>query len=292
MVGDYIILERGEASAAISRRGAEVRHWHAKGQDLLWDAEGPWWDKISPLLFPIVGRVYRRRLHIDGRTYWMNTHGFIGEQTFSIVERTPERVRLTASDTEATRENYPFPFRFDVTYGLTETGLVRTVEIGNPGDRDMPFSFGTHTGFAWPFLGGRQEDYLIEFEMREDPEIPVTTPNGLFAPEKRLAPLDGKRLSLAPQLFANDALCFFDARSRALTFSRPGHGRIDITVDNFSHWGIWSRPGAPFLCIEAWSGHGDPEGFDGDIRTKPSMTLLAPGMKETYRTVYSFVQAG
>jgi galactose mutarotase-like enzyme len=49
-----------------------------------------------------------------------------------------------------------------------------------------------------------------------------------------------------------------------------------MELDNFPHIALWSRPGAPFLCLEAWTGHGDPEYFDGDIFAKPSMRLLNP----------------
>ncbi len=294
MTSGYIVLQHDGASAAISRRGAELRQWSVDGRDLLWNAEGVWWDAVSPLLFPIVGRAHRRRLHIDGREYAMSIHGFIAEQAFEVLEVSANRAKLRAKDTAATREGYPFPFQFDVTYELTDRELIRTVEISNPGTRELPYAFGTHTGFAWPFAGGRQEDYVVEFEHEESPLIPVTTPNGLFAPEQRAAPLEGKRLPLSPEVFSKDALCFFNTNSRKVTFSRPGHGAIAVTVENLPHWGIWSRYGsqfpssAPFLCIEPWSGYGDPEGFEGDIRDKPSMRFLKPGETETYRTSYLF----
>jgi galactose mutarotase-like enzyme len=50
-----------------------------------------------------------------------------------------------------------------------------------------------------------------------------------------------------------------------------------MELDNFPHIAIWSRPNAPFVCLEAWTGHGDPVGFDGDIFAKPSMRTLDPG---------------
>jgi hypothetical protein len=59
-----------------------------------------------------------------------------------------------------------------------------------------------------------------------------------------------------------------------------------MELENFPHIALWSRSvkgiGAPFLCLEAWTGHGDPEGFSGDIFAKPSMRALAPG--ETARS--------
>ena len=42
----------------------------------------------------------------------------------------------------------------------------------------------------------------------------------------------------------------------------------------FSHAALWTRPGAPFLCLEAWTGYSDPEDFAGELSDKPSMRVL------------------
>jgi len=41
--------------------------------------------------------------------------------------------------------------------------------------------------------------------------------------------------------------------------------------------GIWTKPGAAFICIEPWHGIADPAGFAGDIREKPGILEIAPG---------------
>ncbi len=41
-----------------------------------------------------------------------------------------------------------------------------------------------------------------------------------------------------------------------------------MTVEDFPHFAVWSKRGAPFVSLEAWTGHGDPDGFDGDIHGK------------------------
>jgi galactose mutarotase-like enzyme len=54
---------------------------------------------------------------------------------------------------------------------------------------------------------------------------------------------------------------------------------------------LWTRPGAPFLCLEAWTGHSDPEGFAGDLFEKPAMRALAPGARARHRAVYRYFAA-
>jgi galactose mutarotase-like enzyme len=41
--------------------------------------------------------------------------------------------------------------------------------------------------------------------------------------------------------------------------------------------GLWTKPGAPFVCIEPWHGITDPAGFAGDFLQKPGVFVLPPG---------------
>jgi hypothetical protein len=45
---------------------------------------------------------------------------------------------------------------------------------------------------------------------------------------------------------------------------------------------VWTRPGAPFICIEPWQGVTDPAGFSGDIREKPGIFMVPPGFSHTF----------
>jgi galactose mutarotase-like enzyme len=41
--------------------------------------------------------------------------------------------------------------------------------------------------------------------------------------------------------------------------------------------GVWSKPGARFVCIEPWNGITDPQGFSDDFTRKPGVFIIAPG---------------
>ena len=56
----------------------------------------------------------------------------------------------------------------------------------------------------------------------------------------------------------------------------------------FDHAALWTRPGAPFLCLEAWTGYSDPEGFAGDLFQKPSMRVLQPGGRARHEARYVY----
>ena len=56
----------------------------------------------------------------------------------------------------------------------------------------------------------------------------------------------------------------------------------------FDHIALWTRPGAPFLCLEAWTGYSDPEGFVGDLFEKPSMRVLQAGERARHSATWRF----
>jgi galactose mutarotase-like enzyme len=42
------------------------------------------------------------------------------------------------------------------------------------------------------------------------------------------------------------------------------------------HLGIWSKPGAGFVCLEPWQGYADPSDFDGELAEKPGIVAIPP----------------
>ncbi len=154
----------------------------------------------------------------------------------------------------------------------------------------MPYACGLHPGLRWPFADGAPEDYAITFGEREAAAVPVISPDGLFTWRTRQVPLDRRSLPLSPDLMAREALCFLDVRSRNLRFGHAASGAaIDVTLKDFPHVALWSRPPGRFLCIEPWTGHGDFVDADGDLYAKPSMRHLAPGAEASHAATFTYV---
>lgn len=273
----FLDLETGPARARIALRGAEPVAWRIGGRDLLWTPDPDVWAETAPILFPVVGWT-REGIRHRGRAYPLGLHGFARGAAFTITDRSADGARLSLRDSEATRALYPFAFRLDVAFRLTPEALAVALEIENTGREPMPYAAGLHPGFCWP-LGGSGSGHALVFEKDERPEVPVIAPGGLFSAETRRVPLSGRRLALNRELFAREALCFLDLSSRRVAFDNGEGARLVVELENFPHLALWARPPAPFLCIEAWTGHGDPVGFDGEIADKPSMIALAPGAR-------------
>lgn len=287
MIRDTIEIACDDMRAVMSPCGAELRQWSVGGRDLLWRPDPAVWDAVAPVLFPVVGWTRGGIVRVDGKTYPLGLHGFASQRMFAPGDRTDASVRLTDRADDDTRRLYPFDYRLTLDFAVAGKTLSCIAEVVNEGDRPMPYAFGLHPGFRWPIGTGA----VISFEMLEEPTVPVITAKGLFSRERRAVPLEGHRLEITRDLMEREALCFLDLRSSSLTYEAPGFGRLRIDHETVPYLALWSRPPAPFLCIESWTGHGDPDGFEGELRDKPSMRLLPPGGSARHAVRYTFEPA-
>ncbi len=274
----------------VARRGAEAIAWSVGGVELLWSGDPAIWGEISPILYPVVGWT-RDGARVGGRHYPLRLHGFASGEDFAVETASGGFARLTLRDNAKTRALYPFGFELAVEYRLAGAALAITLEVANPGDAPAPYACGLHPGFRWPFAGAGRAGARVRFEKDEPAHVPAIAPGGLISAQTRAIPLKGKSLPLDDELFASDALCFLDPASRSLRFEQADGSAIAMDFSGFGMAALWTRPGAPFLCLEAWTGYSDPEGFAGDLFEKPAMRALAPGERARHQAVYRYFAA-
>ncbi len=196
-----------------------------------------------------------------------------------MAEDSRAEFRLIAS--EATRAHYPFDFALTVAFAVRDATLRIITTLTNPGDRDLPASFGYHPAFAWPLPYGRERaDHRMVFDADEPGPLLGLSSDGLIAGE-RPSPLEGRTLPLADDLFVDDALIWAPVESRGLTYGAATGPQLRIDWDA-PDLGIWTKPGAAYVCVEPWWGHADPAGFAGEIWDKPGILRLAPGQRRTF----------
>lgn len=277
---DWITITSGALSAAINPLGAELSSLRdAEGRELMTDADPAFWAGRAPLLFPVVGRLNGDTLRIDGAAYPMKQHGFARRMPWEVVGAAADRATFRLVDTAETRAAYPFAFRLDVAFSIAGTTLSIDVAIVNPGDAPLPASFGFHPAFAWPLpYGAARGAHRITFE-HDEPAPLKRLVDGLGAGE-RASPLDGRTLALDDALFADDALVWTELASQRVRYGADAGPHLEIAFPDTPYLGIWTKPGAHFVCIEPWHGHADPAGFDGDFRAKPGVFEIAPGAEK------------
>lgn len=281
MATDDTIEIRGAdgSRARIARHGAEPVSWQVGGREYLWSGDPEHWNRHAPWLFPMVGASAGGAVQVAGQSYPMAQHGFARDLPFDVVTHAEDSVSLRLTDGPATRPHYPFPFRLEIDARISANGLAFEIRVTNPGQAPLPYALGFHPAFPWPFAEGERRaggGYAVVFEAAERPFVPEVGPGGLLVRSERALALDGTRLDLDPELFT-EALVFLNARSRAMRFSAPGGRAIALRMQDFPHLAVWTKPTAPFLSLEAWTGHADWAGFEGALAERDSQRLLAPG---------------
>lgn len=283
MAETSVTLRSSGLSAEVAAQGAElVRLQDGEGRDLLWHGDATYWSGRSPLLFPIVGRLPQDELIHEGRGYGMKQHGFARRSRFDLVEAEQLSALFRLLPNDDIRAQYPFPFALDVAYVLADATLTITATVANPGPQSLPASFGFHPGFLWPLPYGEERSaHRLFFEAAED--VPVHRPvGGLLSAETEPSPVIERVLTPDDALFARDALIFLEPRSRRVRFGVPGKPGLEISFPGMPQLGIWSKPGAPFLCIEPWSGYATPEGDPRPFVEKPGLAHIPPGGAESF----------
>ncbi|MBG0811612.1 aldose 1-epimerase family protein [Methylosinus sp. H3A] len=284
-MSNVIRLQAGPGDTAeVSPLGAELLSWRAEGVDLIWEPQPEVWPQTAPLLFPVVGWT-RDGIRVDGAHFPLGLHGFARHKRFAIRERSPETVSLVLEEDEDSRALYPFAFRLEAHFVLRPGELRVSLSATNRDARSLPYAVGLHPGFRWP-LGGSAAPHAIHFDAPEQGEVPVIAPGGLLSSHRRAIPLENGRLPLSAELLEKEALCFLGAASRRLFYDNGDGLGLSVELDDFPHIALWALPPAPFLCIEAWTGHGDPEDFRGDLYEKPSMRILAPGESAAHAATF------
>ncbi|NYD91933.1 aldose 1-epimerase family protein [Sphingomonas melonis] len=276
---DLVTIRSIALTAAINPLGAELTHLRdAGGRELMTDADPAFWTGHAPILFPVVGMPFEETIRVDGTAYPMKKHGFARHALFETVDVAEDRVTFALTDSAETRAAYPFAFRLELTYRLEGATLWIEARIVNPADAPLPASFGFHPAFAWPLpYGEDRAAHRILFDADEPDELRTIAADGTIAEARRPSPLDGRTLVLRDDLFTDDALVWDHIRSQAVTYGAASGPQLRIAFPDTPMLGIWTKPGAAYVCIEPWHGIADPEGYTGEYRDKPGVFEVPAG---------------
>jgi galactose mutarotase-like enzyme len=101
--------------------------------------------------------------------------------------------------------------------------------------------------------------------------------------------VDGTLL-LRDDLFAKDAIVFRQPAFRRVSLCEKGGEKLlDFVCPEWDAVGFWTKPGAPFFCIEPWWGWADSWADNGDLTDKPGLHSLMPGEVGSHRYGFGFI---
>lgn len=282
----HIELTTSGLSADVAPHGAQLMSLKtAEGQELLWQGDPRYWADRAPILFPLIGPVVGGQIHHGRHSYPMPPHGFARGRNFAVSQQTPTSCLLELRDDRETRSHYPFAFTLRVGFELSDDSLHCIISVENPNEESLPADVGFHPGFNWPLTPGQvKEDFAIVFAesepapIRRGVEDPI-----LLLPEGRRTPVEGNVLRLRDDLFEENAIVFDRPNSRSVTYGAPGGLGLRVDFPDSPNLAIWSRPGAPYVCIEPWQGYPSQIDFEGPFVEKPGIALLDPGDTRHWR---------
>lgn len=277
-------------SAEIRSEGAELGSLKKDGLEYIWEADPLHWGHSAPILFPIVGGLKDGKTTIEGKSYSMAKHGFLRGRPFALTEQREDSITLSTQSDSGTLAQYPYAFRFSVTFALKGDSLITTYQVENPGDTSMDFTLGAHPAFRCPLEPEKQElfsDFDLTFQSPQTAFCPHVSEAGVILTQHRRLMLDGeKTLPLHQGLFYNDALIFDQLTCRSVTLQsrKTGHG-VRMDFQDFPLLGVWSPQSmiAPFVCLEPWLGMGVTEEENtGEYLEKPGIQRLEGGQKACF----------
>lgn len=266
-------------TARISSKGAELQSLvPAWGEEMLWQGDPAVWPWHAPNLFPIVGALADDTLVHQGVKYPLQSHGFLRQSETTLATQAADAASFRLTDSAETRRQFPFSFELTIAFRIEGDRLLQSFTVGNPASEPLLVSLGAHPAFRWPLsqaLAGQA--HRLVFAQPEPQGIRRVVQNGLgldYLP----TPVADRVVDLDHSLFDISAIVWDRLNSRSVTFGVPGQLGVEMTFDDFPHFGLWSKAGsAPFLCLEPWQGHMSPLGFRGELADKSGIVSIAPG---------------
>ena len=268
-----ITITNSQLSATINTLGAELISLVKNNKNYIWNIDETYWNKTSPVLFPVVGRLKNDSYSFNGKTYQMTRHGFARNMEFSFDKKSDSQVIFELNETEDTKAIYPFSFKLLMAYTLMENELVIEYFVRNQSDDVLPFSIGAHPAFA---ISDKFENYSLEFNAADTFETHHLE-NESFIGKTTLVDAKNNTINLNYALFEKDALVFKQLNSNEVILKNKDKSILKVNYDHFPYLGIWTKKNAPFLCVEPWCGLADGINHNGKLEEKEGMNHLPAG---------------
>ena len=276
-----------------SKYGAELVSFKINGEEKVHQGENCidengriYWRRHWPVLFPTVGKCKKNQTIINGRTYEMQQHGFARDMEFEPLTKLDNFHSYVFRSDNKLIDKYPYEFSLTVTYRTDGNKLTTIYKVVNEGDTDMPFGIGGHPAFKINREELDKGNYYLEFEEEEDKIHFLYLVDGLIGTEYAKNILENKKVvPLNANSFSNDAIIMKGLKSNKVSLKNNGKTILTMDFTGFPYLAVWTKPKAPFICIEPWMTTADNVNGSGVFRQKTDILLLPP--KQEYECKYT-----
>lgn len=279
---DLVRIESAQLAVEVSSLGAEMQSLTTRdGRSWGWNGDPAFWTGRSPILFPIVGKAPDNKVLVDGRAYDMQQHGIARRSEFRLAEASTGSCLHELVSSEASKAAYPFDFQLTLRHAVEGQRLTVTAGVTNTSTTPLPFGLGFHPAFAWPLPGAEGRAHFVQLDNGGEPKL-SRIDGGLRKPELLASPFSKGRLALEHGYFEEDAMIFPEGAGTGLTYAAEGGPSLHFSFDNLPNLALWTKPGAPFLCVEPWHGTAPEIGASAEIAARPYSLTLAPGASASF----------
>lgn len=279
-------IQNGALQAQIDTLGAQLMRLTGE-TEYLWQGDPKYWKDRSITIFPYVARLTDGTYTYRGKTYHLPIHGFAPEAEFAVVNQAQDAVTLAIEKTPEFYAQYPFDFRYEITYRLEGNTLRVEISVQNRGENTMHFALGGHPGINVPLEHGLSfEDYALYFRKNELLRVEFS-PDCFVTGEETAFTLENGVLPLRHDLFDDDAIVLKNVPASVTLKSEKGTRGVTLTAPDFPVFGFWHMPktDAPYVCLEPWSSLPSRKGVVEDLETQPD--LIALPASKVYITTWS-----
>lgn len=279
------VLENERLLIEVAERGSELVRIYDKKNDreVLWIADPAFWPKHSPLLFPMIGASFEKKYRINGQEYNMPNHGFAWTSEFTFVKENGELVAELVSSEES-KEKYPYDFKVTVGHKLDGNKITVSWKVENTGAGEMLYSIGAHPAFMMP-EGKKTSDMYLAFPGKKDlPFYRIAKSGCALKDDVKTLALDEDSCVKITEDFWNEDVYIFDHQELDKVSLYHGDKTPYVTIhsEGFPYFGVWTKPQAPFVCLEPWQGRCDRDGYTGELKDKDGIRKLAAGLSEEF----------
>ncbi len=275
-----LYISEGSLSLGVSATGAQIKSLKdGSGKEYIWCGDPAVWPKTCPIMFPICGGLKEDAFYYEGKRYSLEKHGFTLTREFEVEKHTDNSLVLLLKSNDEIKAMYPFDFEFRVCFTVKDGAVEVAFSTTNIGTGDMYYTTGAHEGYSCP---EGIEAYDVVFDKEEDLYRTVLNGN-LIEHKTEKVETDGRALHMKYSHMDNDCLMFYSPISRGVRLLNRNTGKgVRVEFEDFSHLVLWTKKGAPYLCIEPWNGVPDRVDSDMDITHKESMFKLEAGKTQTF----------
>ena len=275
-------LRNEQISIIVSEKGAELQSIKStNGKEYLWQADPKYWNRHSPILFPIVCSVNNETYRVDGKEYHLPRHGFARDMEFKLIGKSERKVTFALESNQDTKKVYPYDFTLSVSYTLEDNKIGVIWHVLNTDKQEIHFQIGGHPAFNIPDMkAGDNQFGCIRLDNKEPMDALHSYGDGSHEmDEVPFIEAENGIMEFSNNTWRNDSIKIHKSQlHRAELLNKAGEAEVTVEFRTpvIAFWSPYGKE-APFVCIEPWYGIGDPRSFKGEFKDKPLMNHLLPG---------------